>query len=84
VAPTIAFLKLLRPADFNGKLREQGVEKTVTVQSICRVCSDEKQVRGLLDELWNKPAKAQEGLANTLNRNQSVFEFEKGLANQLS
>ena len=77
-------VKLLRPADFNSKLREHGVEKTVTVQSICRVCSGEKQVRKLLDESWNKPAKAQEGLANTLNRNQRVFEFEEGLANQLS
>lgn len=51
-------IRLLRPADFNSKLREHGVEKKVTVQKICRVCKDEKDVRVVLDEIWNKPSKA--------------------------
>ena len=74
-------IRLLRPADFNSKLREQGVDKKVTVQKVCRICKDEKDVRSVLDEIWNQPSKAQEVLAETLNKNQSVFEFEKALAN---
>ena len=72
-------IRLLRPADFNSKLREHGVEKKVTVQKICRVCKDEKDVRVVLDEIWNKPSKAQEVLGEAFNRNQTVFVFEKVL-----
>ena len=43
-------IKLLRPADFNSKLREHGVDKKVTVQKICRICKDEKDVRGLFNK----------------------------------
>ena len=72
-------IKLLRPADFNSKLREHGVDRKVTVQKICRVCKDEKNVRVVLDETWQNPSKTQEILAEALNRNQSVFEFERML-----
>lgn len=70
---------LLRPADFNKKLGEHGVDKKVTVQKICRVCKDEKDVRFVLDEIWKEPSKAPDVLAETKNRNQSLFEFEKVL-----
>ena len=73
-------IKLLRPADFNSKLREHGVDRKVTVQKICRVCKDEKDVRFALDEIWQNPLKTQEVLLETLTRNQSVFEFEKVLS----
>lgn len=73
-------IRLLRPADFNSKLREHGVDKKVTVQKVCRVCKDEKDVRFALDELWQNPSKAQKTLDETLDRSQSVFEFEKTLA----
>jgi DNA-binding MarR family transcriptional regulator len=72
-------IRLLRPADFNSKLRERGVGKKVTVQKICRVCKDEKDVRVNLDEIWQKPLKAQKALDEALNRNQQVFEFERVL-----
>jgi len=72
-------IRLLRPADFNSKLREHGVDKKVTVQKICRVCKDEKDVRTVLDEIWQNRSKAQEALVETLDRNQDVFEFEKVL-----
>ena len=72
-------IKLLRPADFNSKLREHGVPKEVTVQKICRVCKDEKDVRIALDEIWQESARADKVLAETLSRNQSVFKFEKSL-----
>ena len=74
-------IRLLRPADFNSKLRERGVDKKVTVQKICRACKDEKDVRSVLDDVWNQPSKAQQVLAETMDRNQNVFEFEKTLAN---
>ena len=73
-------IRLLRPADFNGKLREQDVDKKVTVQKICRVCKHEKDVRVVLDEMWEKPSKAEEILDGVLDRNQQIFEFEKILA----
>jgi len=73
-------IKLLRPADFNSKLREQGVNKKVTVQKICRMSKNEKDVRSVLDEIWQKPLKAEEILVETLDRNQQVFEFEKVLS----
>ena len=70
-------ITLLRPADFNEKLREQGVEKKVTVQKVCKICKDEKQIREVLDQLWNQSKKAQEVLIETSNRNDEVFQFEK-------
>lgn len=54
-----------------------GVEKKVTVQMICRVCKNEKDVRFVLDEIGQKPLEAQEILVKTLDLNQTVFEFEK-------
>jgi len=72
-------IKLLRPADFNRKLREHGVGKKVTVQKVCRVCKDEKDVRAVLDEIWEEPSKAKEELAEVLERNHNVFEFERVL-----
>jgi F0F1-type ATP synthase delta subunit len=49
------------------------------VQKICRVCRDEKEIRAVLDDIWQDPSKAQEVLAKALNRNQDMFEFEKAL-----
>ena len=73
-------IRLLRPVDFNSKLRERGVDKRVTIQKICRVCKDEKDVRYVLDEIWQSPSKAQEILDRVLDRNKQIFEFEKVLA----
>jgi hypothetical protein len=72
-------IKLLRPADFNDKLRDRGVDKKATVQRICRVCKDERDVRLVLDKVWNKPLQAQESLTDASNGNQFIFEFEKAL-----
>ena len=67
----------MRPADLHSKLRERGVIKKVTVQKVCRVSKNEKDIRVVLDEIWQKPLKAQEIIVKTLDRNQGVFEFEK-------
>lgn len=72
-------IKLSRPADFNAKLREQGVDKKVTVQKICRVCKDEKDVRAVLGKIWCEPIKVKEVLTKTLSKNQGVFVLEQEL-----
>jgi len=64
-------IRLLRPADFNSKLRERGVNKKVTVQKVCRVCKNEKDVRFVLDEVWQKSSKAQDILA------EAMVDFQK-------
>lgn len=72
---------LLRPADFNEKLREHKIDKRLTIQKICRVCKDENEVRDALDSVWNEPMKMEELLFNYFCKNQNVYEFEKALAN---
>ena len=74
-------IKLLRPADFNAKMRERGVEKEVTVQKVCKACKDESDVRSILDGIWIDPSKALDVLTATLVRNERVFEFEDVLVN---
>jgi hypothetical protein len=53
-------IQLLRAADFNEKMREKGIQKEVTVQGVCRVAKDEKEVREILTSVWNAPEKANE------------------------
>lgn len=64
---------------FHTKLREHGVDKKVTVQKICRVSRDEKDVRRVLDEIWQRYMKASEAMIQTMVVNTGVFEFEKKL-----
>ena len=73
-------IKLLRPADFNEKLRERRVDKLLTVQKICRICKDEDQSRETLDNIWNQPSETREVLTEILCKNGVVFKFEKELA----
>jgi hypothetical protein len=49
-------IQLLKASDFNSKLRERGVPKEVTVQKICRIARDEKEVREVLEAI-DKPRK---------------------------
>lgn len=72
-------IRLLRPSDFNSKLRDRGVEKKITVQKVCRVAKNEKDVRRLLDEIWKNPKYAKQTIAEVLEKNQKVFEFEKAI-----
>ena len=60
-------------------MREHGVDKKVTVQKICRVCRGEKDVREVLDEIWQSPLEANKVLSKAFSRNQNVFEFEKAI-----
>jgi len=48
-------VELLRPADFNDKLRERRRDRSLTVQKICRICKDESETRAVLNVVWNNP-----------------------------
>jgi len=72
-------IKLLRPADFNGKLRERQVHKKVTVQRICGLCKSERDVRKVLEEIWLNKSRMEEIIVETSIRNQDVFAFEKSI-----
>ena len=73
-------IKLLRPADFNEKLREHGVYKGATVQKICRVCRDEKDIKAVVNGIWQSPFEAREVVEEALTRNNRLSEFERILA----
>jgi len=72
-------IQLLKPSDFNRMLREHRVDKKVTVQKICRLCRNEKEVREVLDKIWKTLAKATKILEQVANKNQDIYEFEKVL-----
>jgi len=38
-----------------------------------------REVREVLDEIWNEPTKMEKVLVGAIDRNQDVFEFEKAL-----
>lgn len=73
-------IKLVRPSDFNEKLRERELDRRVTVQKICRDWGDENDVRFVLNEIWVNPSKAQKLLGEAISMNVTAFELEKLLA----
>lgn len=72
-------VQLLRASNFNEKLRDKGVSKDVTVQKICKVTKDERDVRRTLDAAWDKPEGAKDILERAIKTNSSVFKFEEEL-----
>lgn len=72
-------IQLLKASDFNEKLRERGVGERETVQRICRVSKDEKQVREILERVWKEPGMAGDVLTNVSRENSKLYEFEKML-----
>lgn len=72
-------IQLLKASDFNDKLRERGVPKEFTTQKICRIARDEKEVREVLETIWENPGKSEEILAKVAEKNKDVYEFEKML-----
>jgi DNA-binding MarR family transcriptional regulator len=75
-------IQLLKASDFNEKLRERGSGKLVTVQRVCKLARDEKEVRDTLEVIWENPKKSEEILAKTAEGNEEVYEFEKMLENK--
>src|SRR5690606_35579840 len=72
-------VQLLRAANFNEKLRDKGVPKDATVQKICKAARDERDVRRMLDAVWEKPEDAKDILERAIKTNSSVFKFEEEL-----
>jgi hypothetical protein len=72
-------IQLLKAADFNGKLRGRGVPKIVTVQKICRYVKDDKEVREVLETVWDNPEEAKKILTKIAEKNKEVYDFEKML-----
>jgi hypothetical protein len=72
-------IQLLKASDFNSKLREHRVPKGVTVQKICRYARNEKEVRKIMDTIWNDPEHGKHVLDEVITMNNDVYEFEKML-----
>jgi hypothetical protein len=72
-------VQLLKASDFNEKLRNRGCDKRITVQKICKISKDEKEVREILEKIWKTPQKSNEFLANVADKNKDVYDFEKML-----
>lgn len=72
-------IQLLKAADFNEKLRERGCLRNITVQKVCRVARDEKEVHEILGSIWKDPDKSEAILAKAVDKNKDAYEFEKML-----
>ena len=75
-------IQLLKPSDFNSKLREHGVDKKVTVQKICRACTDEEEARRILGAILK--TKSVSILTDLIEKNGSIFAFERLLSQEVS
>jgi hypothetical protein len=69
-------IQLLKASDFNGKLHQKGCPLNVSVQRICKVSRDERQVREILENMW-KFHKKSEQILLTAGENNKVYELEK-------
>jgi len=72
-------IQLLKATDFNEKLQERGCEPRITVQKVCKRAKDEEEVKETLDALWGNPKKGGEALAKLVERNESLYSFERML-----
>lgn len=70
-------IQLLKAADFNSKLHQRGCPIKVSVQKICKIAKNEKQVREILENIWKNPKKSEQTFATTTKKNEAVYEFEK-------
>jgi len=72
-------IQLLKAADFNEKMRDRRIPKEITVQAVCKASKDEKEVREVLQAIWETPEKSNEILNKTIWKNKDVYDFEKML-----
>lgn len=75
-------IQLLKASDFNSKLHERGCPSKITVQKICKIAKDEKQVREILESIWENPRKSEQILETAIEKNKEIYEFEKMLEKQ--
>jgi DNA-binding MarR family transcriptional regulator len=72
-------IQLLKATDFNEKLHQKGCPAQVTVQRICKIAKDEREIRGILDAIWENPGKSEEILSKVAEKNEELYKFEKML-----
>jgi hypothetical protein len=73
-------ISLLKAADFNEKLHERGCKRDLSIQKICNAARDEKEVRELLERVWQQPTQASSILGEVLRKNEELYRFEKMLS----
>ncbi len=72
-------IQLIKAADLNKRLHDRGIETYVTLQKVCRLSKDEKEVRETLRKIWNQPHKSREMLDILTTQNSELYNFEKHL-----
>jgi len=70
-------VQLLKAVDFNSKLHQRGCSKVISVQKVCKIARDEKQVREIIENIWKDPERSEQTLAAIAEKNKEVYEFEK-------
>jgi len=73
-------ISLLKAADFNEKLHERGCKRDLSIQKICSAARDEKEVRELLERIWQQPTQASSIHSEVLRKNEELYRFEKMLS----
>ena len=76
-------IQLLKAADFNSRMHQRGCPIRVSVQKICEIGKDEKQVREILENIWEDPERSEETLATVTEKNKEVYEFDRMLEEKL-
>jgi len=72
-------ISLMKAADFNEKLREHSCKPNVTIQRICNASRNEMEVRETLEAIWRKPDEVEKILTDVVERNESLYHFERML-----
>ena len=72
-------IQFVKAADFNKQLRTKKIPKSASVQKICRISRNEKEVREILEKIWEEPKQSEKLLAEAIKKNQKLFDFEKKL-----
>jgi len=72
-------IQLLKASDLNDRLNKHGIDKEITLQRICRLAKDEKEVRETLNKLWNQPEKSSGFINDLAQKNKELYEFEEKL-----
>jgi len=72
-------IQLVKAADLNDKMRERGLPKEITVQTICKTAKNEQEVRDILTRIWETPDESKEILAKVAENNKDTYTFENTL-----
>jgi hypothetical protein len=70
-------IQLLKAADLNKRLRDRGCK--ISVEKVCKIAADEKDVREALDSIWENPRNVEEALSRLAEKNKELYDFERML-----